>query len=161
MTDTVSTKSGSSAQPAIVSLTLLHTCLNSAVDISRLCNMYIVKAYLTGVTCEKFFSGKSHPKYFIVNVCYWFRVSSKAYVELRDTDLLITIRNVPGIILGRLSLGSIFISCRRGNWTVPLSVNIKPTSYILVCWQPLLLNYIFKRSFHELYIAQCSLPRNG
>jgi len=44
--DTDSTMGGVSAQPAVASLSLLHTCLNLGVDSSQLCNMYIVKAYL-------------------------------------------------------------------------------------------------------------------
>jgi len=37
---------GVSAQPAVASLSLLHTCLDSGVDNSQLCNMCIVKMYL-------------------------------------------------------------------------------------------------------------------
>jgi len=44
--DTDSTTGGVSAQPDIASLSLLHTCLDSGVDNSQLCNMHIVKAYL-------------------------------------------------------------------------------------------------------------------
>jgi hypothetical protein len=39
-------KGGVSAKPAIVSLSLLLTCLEWSVDNSQHCNMYIVRAYL-------------------------------------------------------------------------------------------------------------------
>ena len=95
--DTDSTIGGVSRQPAVASLSLLHTCLDSGVDSSQHCNMYeyIVKA----VTCARLVRGQSDSAYFILHVCYRSRLSSNTYIELRETDMLVTIGDVTGKLL--------------------------------------------------------------
>ena len=62
---------GVSAQPAVASLSLLHTLVDWVVDNRQFTILQHVysESVLTAVTCAKLVSGQSYPAYFLLHAC--------------------------------------------------------------------------------------------
>jgi hypothetical protein len=100
--DTDSTLGGVSAKPAIASLSLPPICLDSRVDTSQFCYMYIAKDFYP-VMCARLVTILSYSAHFILHICHRSRLPSNTYIELWETDFSLTTGDFTENLLVRLT----------------------------------------------------------